>query len=118
MELKTFEIRDRATFIPVIAIKAGPRNEAERYLWGRAGYGTSAENQSNYVLISKINGEINDLTYDPFWRDNRTMSTAHQHIKENWDMLVNGQVIDVEYILGETKRPKESEATHDLHRST
>jgi hypothetical protein len=108
MEIKTFEIRDRATFIPVIAIKPGPRNEAERYLWGRAGYGTSAENQSNYVLVSRIGGEANTLTYDTFWA-NRTMSTAHQYIKDNWDILVNGQVIDVEYILGETKRPKASE---------
>jgi hypothetical protein len=109
MEIKTFEIRDRATFIPAIAIKVGPRNEAERYLWGRAGYGTTAESQSNYIMLSGINGEANILTYDSFWRNNRTMSTAHQYIKDNWDMLVNGQVIDVEYILGETKKPKASE---------
>jgi hypothetical protein len=110
MEIKTFEVRDRATFIPVIAIKPGARGEAERYLWSRAGYGATEEIQSSYVLLSRITGNpSNDLSYDPMVWNNRTMSVAHRFIKENWNSLINGQVIDVEFILGESKEPKKSE---------
>jgi hypothetical protein len=38
------------------------------------------------------------------------MGTAHAHILQNWHSLTSGDVIDVEFILGESKQPKESEA--------
>jgi hypothetical protein len=37
------------------------------------------------------------------------MPLAHQHIEQNWDLLNDGDVVDVEYILGETSEPKRSE---------
>ena len=37
------------------------------------------------------------------------MVTAHEHIILNWDQLKDGDVIDVEFILGETKVKKDSE---------
>lgn len=41
----------------------------------------------------------------------RTMREAHRAIiKADWNALVNGQVIDVEYELGETDAPKQAEA--------
>jgi len=107
MEIKTLEIRDRATFIPVIAIRPGPRNEAERYLWGRVGFGTTAARQEQYTLVGKIG--IDELHYDPRRWNNARMTEAHMYISRNWDAIENGQVIDIEYLLGETDKPKESE---------
>jgi hypothetical protein len=37
------------------------------------------------------------------------MKTAHAYIEEKWDELGSGVVIDVEYILGETRTYKASE---------
>ena len=37
------------------------------------------------------------------------MATAHDHIVKNWVTLEDGDVIDVEFILGETKVKKVSE---------
>ena len=109
MEVKAFELRDAGTFVPVLAIRLNPANEPERYLLGRAGYGTSAERQATYVVMLGAN----DLAakYSPLdWGDNRSRQVAHQHITDNWDKLTSGMVVDVQYILGETDKPKASEA--------
>lgn len=107
MKTKTVEVRDRLTFLVIIAIKPSPRNEEERYLWSRVGYGQSAEDQSRYVLVAKLGDD--KFSYDPNTWSNRTMYTAHKYLQENWDSVQNGQVLDVEYILGETDSPKISE---------
>jgi len=39
------------------------------------------------------------------------MLNAHKYIKEHWDELRSGSVVDVEFILGESKEPKASERT-------
>ena len=42
------------------------------------------------------------------------MVTCHTHIVENWAKLNDGDVIDIEFILGETKVKKVSEGiAHD-----
>jgi len=51
---------------------------------------------------------------DPFWNDpygwkGRTMPVAHNYIIENWEEIRDGDVIDVEFILGETTVKKVSE---------
>ncbi len=48
-------------------------------------------------------------TRDPHDWDDRTLLQAHKHIEEKWDKLEDGAVIDVQFILGETKRPKTTE---------
>ena len=50
-------------------------------------------------------------TNDPYgWPGGtRTMPVAHKWILENFDRLDDGQVIDVEFILGITDHPKEPE---------
>lgn len=111
MNVKYFEIRDRGTFIPVMAVKLRPQNEAERYLMGRAGYGRTPEVQSKYILLSRIDGGEGKVSCDEHgWGAARTMGIAHGHIINNFDSLEHGQVIDVEFILGETPEPKVSEA--------
>ncbi len=113
MESKLFEIRDTATFIPVMAVRLSTDTEQESYLLSRAGYGQSLGVQARYVLLWRIAGEVHQATCDPYqWPGGpfvRTMPQAHQYIIEKWDELVSGDVVDVEFILGETSERKVSE---------
>lgn len=112
METKMFEVRDEGTFLPVIAVRLDPANEAERYLLARSGYGRTAEaqRQSNYVIVFRALAEDTPANYSPEQWGDRTMRIAHQHIERNFAKLVPGAVVDIQYILGETKTPKPSEA--------
>jgi len=111
MTSKTFEIRDRMTFIPVLAVQLGPGGEADRYLLARSGYGCGPAEQAEYVLLVQINGGHGAAMSDPNEWGGRTMPVAHQYIKENFDSLASGAVVDVEFILGEKTLPSTSEAS-------
>lgn len=108
---KTFEIRDAGTFIPVLAVKLIPLLEKDRYLLSRAGFGRSAEEQADYVLLCRISGGGGNCQSDYYeWGGaGRTFQQAHKYISEHFDTLSSGQVIDVEFILGESTKPKISE---------
>jgi hypothetical protein len=109
MEAKTLEVRDSMTFIPVLAVRLWPNNEEDCYLLSRAGYGRTEADQigGDYVLLTRLDGGL--CYYDPLMWGNRTLGCAHAYIRNFWDELKTGQVIDVEFILGETDTPKESE---------
>ena len=112
MICKMLEIRDRATFIPAMAIRLCPACEADRRLLARAGFTTEAETQAEYVLLLRFNPEA--MQYDPYkWvpSGSRTMTVAHRHILQHFDDLRDGAVVDVEYLLGESLVPKVSEVT-------
>ena len=104
MEVKLFEVRDRATFLSMIAIKIKAATEQEIFLTKRAGYDTTG----HYVLFSSLDGGTK-LHCDAYSHDNITRVTAHHYIEEHWNELKSGDVIDCEYIRGETKKPKQSE---------
>lgn len=103
MEVKLFEVRDRATFLPVFAISTAPNDEGQRYLLGRCGF-----IDGRAIILARLNGEHPSSADAYFWGD-RTMATAHDYIERNWHTLSNGDVVDVEFILGETTQPKTSE---------
>jgi len=110
MEAKLFEVLDRATYMPALAIRCDTANAADLYLLCRDGYVARPGQQRKFVLF----GRESDLRlrYDiDSWGD-RTCATAHQYIHDHWDELTTGQVIDVEYILGERISPKPSENAH------
>lgn len=108
LEVKILEIRDRATFIPAIAIKLDPITEGDRYLLSRAGFGTTEEEQGEYILLAMLNGER--MSYDPHsWGGATTMPTAHGWLLDSWEDIKSGDVLDVEYITGITNTPKLSE---------
>lgn len=116
MITKAFEIRDKGTFIPVLATKMVPADgvdyEIERYLLRRAGHGFDFP--SIVLCRMEASGVDRNATYDPYsWYSwgggSRTMTVAHSHIEKNFDALKSGDVIDVEFILNETKVPKTSE---------
>lgn len=107
MKTKALEIRDRCTFIAAMATKLESTDSAEIWLMWKSGYHPQA-NESFVILTHLGRGEGH---IDPYqWvRDSRTMMEAHKYIVKNFDKLKTGDVIDVEFILGEVKVPKVSE---------
>jgi hypothetical protein len=86
---------------------------AEFYLLRRAGFGFALPP----VMLCRLNadGGIHQASCDEYdWGTARTLGAAHLHIRENWQSLKSGDVIDVEYILKETSTPKKSERFDDL----
>lgn len=108
MNVKTIEIRDRMTFIPALAIRLGSEFEADRFLMARAGYGRTREEQSEYVILMRL-GDPPRSAFDPVEWGDRTMQTAHRHIAEHFDQIDSGDVVDVEFVLGEKSAPSPSE---------
>ena len=105
MEVKCLEIRDDGTFIPVICIRPVPDNEEQRYLLRRDGYAGSERER----CIILIDAQCRGCAYDAYDWPNRTKRHAHNYIAENWHTLKDGDVVDVQFILGETQTPKLSE---------
>jgi len=107
MEVKCLEIRDRMTFLPVICIRPVPENEGQRYLLRRDGYCGDADETCVIMVDAQCR---RGAQYDPYsWSGNRTHTVAHHYIQDRWHDLKDGDVVDVEFILGETKAPKVSE---------
>lgn len=107
MEVKCLEIRDSMTFIPVICIRPVPVNEAQYYLLRRDGYSGTMQER----CIIYIDAQCRKVAYDPYcWPENpRTHRVAHHYIEQHWHELKDGDVVDVEFIMGLTKAPKVSE---------
>jgi hypothetical protein len=113
MHTKLVEIRDAGTCITALAIRLDAITEAERYLLARAGYGQTREAQRGYVLLLTLAGGSGEVHCDPYDWPNaprvRTMFVAQQYVNQHFDTLESGQVIDCEFILGETPAPKDPE---------
>lgn len=128
MEAKLFEVRDRGTFIPVLAVLLLPTVpqpvtatqtmgfaqylEKERYLLARCGFRTVRMVQLTHLQSMKTHHEDWEWEQD----GTRTMGAAHRHILRAWDMLKTGDVIDVEYLAGESKTAKVSEREDEIER--
>jgi hypothetical protein len=104
MNVKALEIRDKATFIPVAAIRLTGASEAQRYLLGRVGLGRSGSYGVAVLRLSDGAARIDHAAWG-----GRTMPVAHEWIEEHFDELADGDVVDVEHILGETMVRKMSE---------
>jgi hypothetical protein len=117
MQAKALELRDEATFIPVLAVDMNPyestvaplpeRSEAQRYLLRRCGY--TCDGRPN-VIMTRLDGN-GKATNDPYaWNSfAHTFAVAHNYIIDHWDDLRDGDVVDVEFILGKRTMPKTSE---------
>lgn len=109
MDTKLFEIRDRATFIPVCCVRMRPVSGREQYLIARGGFGLTPYAQEKHVIMFDLG--CSRVSYD---EHDRTRGTALKHIRKEWDTLESGEVIDVEYLLGEVQEPKASEQFADM----
>jgi hypothetical protein len=105
MKAKALEIRDEGTFIPALAVDMNPTQDSQRYLLRRCGY--ACDGRPN-VILTRLDGS-GKATNDPYEWGGRTYPVAHNYIIENWDALSDGDVVDVQFILGETTQPKVSE---------
>lgn len=102
--VKFLEIRDRATFVAAVAVSCElSGNSYDDYLLRRSGYGSQ-----RCILLTRLDG-VGKAYNDPCDWDERTWQVAHKYIADNWDEIVDSDVIDVEYILGETDKKKASE---------
>lgn len=125
MNAKALEIRDEGTFIAALAVDMNPepatacadpvaaeqfasRHHAQRYLLRRCGY--ACDRRPN-VLLTRLDGN-GKATNDPYGWGGRTWPVAHTYIIEHWTELKDGDVVDVQFILGETAQPKVSERAH------
>lgn len=124
MKVKTLELRDEGTFIALLAVDMNPNQyplasmdpldkaedtesrQNQRYLLRRVGY--SCDGRPN-ILITKLSGDGSKASNDPYFWGDRTMSVAHDYIIKHWNELRDGDVVDVQFILGETATPKISE---------
>lgn len=107
MQTKVLEIRDRHTFIGVLCVDMQPENDAQRYHMRRCGY--PCDGRPN-IVMTKLSADHTPATNDPYqWKDGRTFPVAHNWIIENWETVADGDVIDVEFILGEKPTKKISE---------
>lgn len=106
---KVFELRAEATFMVIMATKISAENEAERFLLSRSGFGRSNDDFKKYILLQPINGGEGFCTTDAMKHGIKELTIAHQFISQYFDNLVNGAVIDIDFIEGRTENPKKSE---------
>lgn len=104
MKTIVLEIRDRATMFFVLATRLDGDNPARVRALRRCGYHWD----SQAVMLTHLSGRGVAHT-DPYEWGDRTYKTAHHYITEHFAELADGDVVDVEFILGETKEPKEPE---------
>jgi hypothetical protein len=99
---KFLEVRDAGTFIAVLAVEISKR---DGWLAWKSGFGED-------LCIYLIALSTERCAYDPYSWPNRTLSVAHQFIEKEWEQISENDVIDVEFILGESsvKKPTEQGA--------
>lgn len=110
MQAKALEVRDHMTFVALLAIDMNPTDDllgSQEWLLRRVGY--PCDGKPNIMITYLGGGKIADN--DPYgWDDgSRTFPVAHAWIIEHWAEIKDGDVIDVEFILGETITKKRSE---------
>lgn len=106
MQTKALEIRDRATLIPALAVNMVAGNPAQARLLAHAGY--SLDGLPN-IALTDLAANGRPTWNDPYAWSGRTFPAAHHYIINNWNEIKDGDVIDVEFILGETTEKKTSE---------
>lgn len=99
MIAKIFEVRDNGTHIEVFALSAAPSNPGQAYGLRRCGF-----RDGEAVIVGYLDGE-QPSGADPYFWPGRTMPVAHNYITEHFAEMKDGDVVDVRFILGETKEP-------------
>lgn len=107
MIIKFLELRDEGTRIAAVAIRLTPDNEAQRAILASAGYGRLPSEQAEYVVL--LDAHYWNGSYNPYSQRSTTHHHAHLWIREHFDELKDGDVVDVEFILGKRTAPKNSE---------
>jgi len=109
MTCKVIEIRDRGTHIEAMAIRMKADNPNQVYgIHERSGHPVDG---SSIVLmhLDSLKATNDPYEWPSLGMGPRTMVEAHNFIIDYFDEIADGEVVDVEYLLGETKAPKVSE---------
>lgn len=101
MQTKFLEIRDQAARIPVLAMEVAPNSKAAAELLQRCGL---APGKGVVVVNLKDQTAHGDFCA---WENSPAMSIAHAYIDGRFDQLTDGDVVDVEFILGETPKRRD-----------
>lgn len=109
MEFKILEVRDSGTHIPVMAIQMQSETALQDYyIHHRSGY--PKDGSSIVVMILGTCKATNDpYEWQSLGLGPRTLPVAHNWIIDRYDEVHDGDVVDVQFILGETQAPKVSE---------
>ena len=106
MKHKIFEIRDSGTMFMVLCVDMNPAGTMERAALRRYGY--PCDGRPN-ILLTHLTGD-GHATNDPWgWGGSSTYQTAHDYIIKHWSELQTGDVVDVDFIRGDTLEKKKSE---------
>ena len=108
---KFFEIRDRGTCLPVMAIRLDSEtcSDKERWLLSQAGFGKTQESHREYIMLCDIASRKPHALYDPFnWKES-FMVDVHLHLQDHFDDYQSGAVLDVSVIRGESDTPRPSD---------
>ena len=121
IEVKALELRDRGTFIPMLAVKVQVDSDfqsQEDWLLRKSGWGRG---QSGYYLFNSADdgshfavscGDPEFLHSQSFPSD-RTYTVAFTYVSSHWDEFQSGDVVDVQCILRETEFPVESDRVYE-----
>jgi hypothetical protein len=109
VDSKLFELRAPATLIVLMATKLGTTDLSESYLLSRSGFGRCNSDYNKYVFVYPIDGGKGYAVTDPYEQNITEIRIVHQYIKKHYDELETGQVLDYDYIVGNTDKPKISE---------
>lgn len=108
MIIKALEIRDDGTTIPALAIDTSAGSPAQYGILRRSGF-----DGDGHAIIVMMLCDQKATCHPDEWPDlgcgRRTMPIAHRYIINHFDDLTEGDVVDVEFILGETTAPKAPE---------
>jgi hypothetical protein len=129
MKIKIIEVRDEGTMIPMLCVDMNPGDAYPQNgtfgedefkamlddhsvrLWYLLRCGYPCDGRPN-ILMTPLHAGGDACWNDPYgWTGSgiRTRQVAHRYIIDCWEQLRDGDVVDVQHILGETKEPKKSE---------
>lgn len=108
VDAKMLAVMDSGTRIPLIAFKVSPNTMKECVMLERHGFGI---NPHKYTFFYDI--FAGNCRYDPYkLGDSYTLTPACNYIREHWGEISSGDLVDAEFIRGETSEPRNWESEY------
>ena len=107
-ESKLVAVMDRGTRKPMLTFRLHPEAFEERVMLKTHGFGSEPQ---EYVFFYDINN--GRASYDPYkMGDDFTMAPACSYVRNHWDEVESGALVDAEHIRGETDAPRRWEVEY------
>lgn len=102
VDAKMLAVMDRGTHIPLIAFKVSPNTMKECVMLERHDFGVNPHEHTFFYDISS-----GTCSHNPYKMEGSyTLTPACKHIRDNWGSINSGDLVDAEYIRGETSEPR------------